>query len=132
MERRSPSTSSAAESFQPRKASRFKSERQTLTPTPAPQGIPKGPAGQILAGNLVERPNTRRSVVAPDPNGFDPALHEREVARQFYDKRNSLIQQRGGFLPSPEDIDNPLMEEKDGKIKRVSRFRAARLNASGV
>ncbi|KAL9094867.1 MAG: hypothetical protein Q9165_002816 [Trypethelium subeluteriae] len=127
VERGSPKHSSPGTS-RPAKASRFKSERQHS----APRANPTGPVGEILAGSLVERLPTKRATVAPGPDGFDPSLHEREVARQYYDTRNKLIQQQGGFTPSSDDIDNPLMEEKDGKIRKVSRFRAARLNASDV
>ncbi|KAF2239493.1 hypothetical protein EV356DRAFT_513807 [Viridothelium virens] len=114
VERGSPAHSSSGGS-QPAKASRFKGERQHS----APRASPTGPVGEILAGNLVERPPTKRATVAPDLDGFDPALHEREIARQYYDTRNRLIQQQGGFAPSPDDIDNPLMEEKDGKIRKL-------------
>ena len=123
---------SGLESSKPEHFSRFKRERQDTARTSASQTIPKAPVGQILAHDLVERPSTKRDAAAPDPQGFDSAIHERDVARQYYDKRNSLIQQQGGFMPSAEDIDNPLMEEKDGTVRRVSRFRAARLNASTV
>jgi len=40
-----------------------------------------------------------------------------------------MIRQQGGFKSADEvdDGEGPLMEERDGKVKKVSRFRAARM-----
>jgi len=45
-----------------------------------------------------------------------------------------MIQKNGGFLASERDKleeqeQGPLMEERDGRVRKVSRFRAARLGA---
>ena len=131
-ERKSALDNSTLASSESTRASRSKSGRQSPAQSSTPQEPPSGPKDQILASDLVERQSTRRPAAVADSDGFDPILHQREIARQYYDKRNQLIQQQGGFMPSSEEIESPLMEEKDGKIKKVSRFRAARLNASGI
>jgi unconventional prefoldin RPB5 interactor 1 len=66
------------------------------------------------------------------PDEFDPVVVNREVQTQYHKMRNKMIQQQGGFKPTEEEEDHPLMEEKNGKTKKVSRFRAARLKAEGA
>ncbi|KAI9666185.1 MAG: hypothetical protein M1821_004120 [Bathelium mastoideum] len=131
-ERKLSSRQAAAESSKPTKASRFKTERQNSAHSSAHKGTHEDSAGQTLVQDLVERQSTQSSAVAPELNSLDPALHKKEIARQYHDRRNELIQRQGGFMPFAEDIENPLMEEKDGKIRKVSRFRAARLGTSAV
>ncbi|KAM5450087.1 hypothetical protein MaudCBS49596_004461 [Microsporum audouinii] len=85
-----------------------------------------------LADVLVERTVHRDSVIPPDPDELDEAIHRREVASEFYKLRNHKIQQSGGFLQ--EDATEPLVpldtdensQSGQEEPKKVSRFKAAR------
>ncbi|KAF2193020.1 hypothetical protein K469DRAFT_715047 [Zopfia rhizophila CBS 207.26] len=123
------------------KVSRFKSSRATFA-QPASNGsssqtdltshsssMPQGPPGRTLATSVVEHAPDSSNTEAPDE--LDPALLNREVQVEYHKMRNRIIQKQGGFT-SKEDDEEPLMEEKDGKVKKVSRFRAARLKADGA
>ncbi|WPH02639.1 Hypothetical protein R9X50_00550400 [Acrodontium crateriforme] len=92
-----------------------------------PDDTPTGPAGRTLAETLVERP----SVAAPlaGPSEDDPVMQRRELAAEYYRRRNDMIKQQGGFKKDEDDEEEngELMEERDGKLKKVSRFRAARM-----
>jgi unconventional prefoldin RPB5 interactor 1 len=126
----------------PAKVSRFKSSRTraaqppiTMLPTPPvpePLPVPQGPKGQPLASTIVEHIAPMSAPHVPDE--FDPVVVNREVQTQYHKMRNKMIQQQGGFKPTEEEEeeDHPLMEEKNGKTKKVSRFRAARLKAEGA
>ncbi|KAF2009565.1 hypothetical protein BU24DRAFT_428458 [Aaosphaeria arxii CBS 175.79] len=124
----------------PAKVSRFKSARAgssqggfnslPMPPAPVEQAFPAGPEGRTLADSIVE--HDAHGTNAQPPDEFDPALIKREVQAEYHKMRNKMIQQQGGFTPSEEDTENPIVEEKDGKTKRVSRFKAARLKAEGL
>ncbi|ORY17429.1 Prefoldin subunit-domain-containing protein [Clohesyomyces aquaticus] len=127
-------------SSKPTKVSRFKSTRSShpqsgpkMVPAPdffnEPPPMPTGPPGRPLSDAVVEHPPNVSNIQPPDE--LDPALIDREVQTEYHKMRNKMIQQQGGFLPSEEDTHNPLMEEVDGKVKKVSRFRAARLRKDG-
>ncbi|KAF2098403.1 hypothetical protein NA57DRAFT_57557 [Rhizodiscina lignyota] len=90
---------------------------------------PEGPTGQTLSTEVIERPVREGAVAPPDETGTDPALLEQELAVANRRLLNRTVQKQGGFKPSAEDEENPLMEERDGKVRKVSRFKAARLNA---
>ncbi|KAH7381458.1 Prefoldin subunit-domain-containing protein [Phaeosphaeria sp. MPI-PUGE-AT-0046c] len=123
------------------KVSRFKSSRAGISPQPQvlptppmpePQAVPSGPAGRTLATTVVEH-DLSTTMSAPNaPDEFDPVTLNREIQTEYHKARNKFIQQQGGFTPTLEDEESPLMEEKDGKTKKVSRFLAARLKGSGV
>ncbi|EGD98160.1 hypothetical protein TESG_05546 [Trichophyton tonsurans CBS 112818] len=92
----------------------------------------KKPSNKPLADVLVERTVHRDSVVPPDPDELDEAIHRREVAEEFYKLRNHKIQQSGGFLQETAteslvslNADDHSQGEQE-KPKRVSRFKAAR------
>lgn len=93
---------------------------------------PHGPEGQVLSKEILERPTQSNNVLPPDESGMDPALLKQELAVENRRLFNKMVQQQGGFKPSPEDEDSPLMEERDGKVRKVSRFKAARINAGGI
>jgi unconventional prefoldin RPB5 interactor 1 len=123
----------------PTKVSRFKSARagasqpQQMLPTPPipePPAIPTGPAGRTLANKIVEHDPSTTEPNAPDE--FDPAVINREIQTEYNKARNKFIQQQGGFKPTEEDDESPIVEEKDGKTKKVSRFMAARLKGNGM
>jgi unconventional prefoldin RPB5 interactor 1 len=91
------------------------------------------PEGKITAETLVERPVTDEiSVLPPDPDEIDEEIHRKEVATEFYRRRNLKIQQSGGFLEDDdEDETNQLYEldENDKPVRKVSKFKAARLRS---
>ncbi|KAF2745315.1 hypothetical protein M011DRAFT_469692 [Sporormia fimetaria CBS 119925] len=122
----------------PAKVSRFKSSRTSAQPgvhvlpsppVPEPLPVPSGPKGRPIADTVVEHVNSSEPHI---PDEFDPVLVNREVQVQYHKMRNKMIQEQGGFKPTQEEEDYPLMEEKNGKPKKVSRFRAARLKADGA
>jgi unconventional prefoldin RPB5 interactor 1 len=120
------------------KLSRFKQAR--AAPTPADEqddeqddnttsgAPPTGPPGIPMADTLLERQPAKAK--APDPDGYDPLLARRELASEYYRRRNDMVREQGGFkVQKDEDEDlGDLMEERDdGQVKKVSRFKAARL-----
>ncbi|KAK4637232.1 uncharacterized protein CLAFUR5_00722 [Fulvia fulva] len=123
------------------KVSKFRSARSS--PAPSSGAIvtadeidnyrPSGPAGKIIADNLLERtPTMHKNVAAPSEDEPSDIMQRRELAAEYYRRRNDMIRQQGGFkAPAEEDGEEQLMEEReDGKLKKVSRFRAARIKPS--
>lgn len=92
-----------------------------------PRYTPEGPPGKTLASSVVERPVAEDCVSPPDDTGLDPMIFNQEVAVEYHRIRNRLIQKQGGFMPSEAESEEPLVEEINGKTKKVSRFKAARL-----
>jgi unconventional prefoldin RPB5 interactor 1 len=138
------SSPSAVTAHSGQKPSRFKTSQKPPAPSAAATSkhaarspdmapTPEGPPGQILADKLVERSSHSQDVLAPSADGSDPIMQRRELAEEYYRRRNDMIRQQGGFkAASSEDDDEEedqgeLMEERDGKLKKVSRFRAARI-----
>lgn len=139
VERSATQPGAAAAPSKPGKVSKFKSGRagaaqpSQMLPTPSvPQApaVPTGPSGRTLATTVVEHDPS--SVAVKEPDEFDPIDINREIQADYHKARNKFIQQQGGFKPTQEDLDSPLLEERDGKTKKVSRFMASRLNASGM
>ncbi|KAI5370474.1 putative prefoldin [Septoria linicola] len=97
--------------------------------SPPEDAAPEGPPGQTIAETLIERPTRAAGVVAPSADEQDPVMQRRELAEEYYRRRNNMIRQQGGFKadPSEDDEQGEMMEERDGKVKKVSRFRAARI-----
>jgi unconventional prefoldin RPB5 interactor 1 len=123
----------------PAKVSRFKSARagantppQMLPTPPVPEvpPVPSGPAGRTLANTITEHAPLPSEPQAPDE--FDAVLLNREIQAEYHKARNRFIQRQGGFKATEEDEESPIVEERDGKTKKVSRFMAARLKAEGV
>lgn len=107
------------------------SERSTsddIEDTPMGSEAPSGPPGMVIADQLMERA-PKHAVTAPSIDDPDALMQRRELATEYHRRRNEMIRQQGGFksTESEEEGLGPLMEEKDGKVKKVSRFRAARL-----
>ena len=94
-----------------------------------PQAPEKRPA-ETLAATIVEREVKERPT--SETSEFDTENLLREARLNYYDIRNRAIERQGGFMPSEEEEDNPLMEEHDGKVRKVSRFKAARLKKTNV
>jgi unconventional prefoldin RPB5 interactor 1 len=140
VERPTTGSSATAAPSKPAKVSRFKSGRsgasqpQRFLPNPAaipePQAVPSGPSGRTLAKTITEHDASSSEPNAPDE--FDAAVINREIQAEYNKARNRYIQQNDGFKPTQEDMESPMVEDKDGKTKKVSRFMAARLKGSGM
>jgi unconventional prefoldin RPB5 interactor 1 len=139
VERPVTDSSAAAAPSKSAKVSRFKSGRsgasqpmQVLPTPPIPEApaVPTGPAGRTLAKTIMEHDASTAEPSAPDE--FDPAVINREIQTEYHKARNRYIQQNDGFKPTQEDIESPMVEERDGKTKKVSRFMAARLKGGGL
>jgi unconventional prefoldin RPB5 interactor 1 len=126
----------------PRKPSKFKAARdavpQTLYP-PSPSTLPPisdpeptGPLNKTHADSIIERATTTKPN-APTPDDFDDAMHRQEIAGEYYKIRNRMIQRQGGFVGEGaaenygEEITPLPMVDEDGKERKISRFKAARL-----
>ena len=82
-----------------------------------------------LRTTLLER-TAESKAAAPSPDDPDTIAQRRELAEAYYSRRNDMIRQQGGFKATAmeEDEDGQLMEETaDGRVKKVSRFKAARI-----
>ncbi|KAF1911986.1 Prefoldin subunit-domain-containing protein [Ampelomyces quisqualis] len=139
MERSGDGVEPAISSGRRAKVSRFKSTRPTTsrplsvlaTPSTAEPGVvPTGPTGRTLASTIVEHGASSSEPQAPDE--FERALLTREIQSEYHKARNRMIQQQGGFEAEDEDGERPIVEERDGKTKKVSRFLAGRLKGDGV
>ncbi|KAB2574789.1 Udp-galactose transporter like protein [Lasiodiplodia theobromae] len=102
-----------------------------------PRRTPTGPPNATLASTIVERDHNAANPSAPDPDGLDPATLSQEALTSYHKLRAKMIQrQEGGFVrPSLEEQEatggEPLVEEReDGSVRKVSRFRAARVRAA--
>ncbi|KAK5109999.1 hypothetical protein LTR62_006366 [Meristemomyces frigidus] len=121
------------------KSSRFKKARsETTAPTSNTTGAPNedldapfGPPGRTLSEILVERPPTSNPNTAPSLEDNDALSDRRALAAEYYRRRNEIVRQQGGFKTEvAEDEDEEmgeLYEERDGKVRRVSRFMAGRI-----
>lgn len=150
---RNPSTtgtdSSASSITQPKKVSRFKAAREATPQTPLFQSPetnllsapptnaePALLTNEVMSPAVIERPDPPNSgkARAPDRYDFDEALHKQEIASEYYKSRNRMIQRQGGFIREGEDENYgestaplPTVDEETSKVKKISRFKAARL-----
>lgn len=123
-------TAPAAE--KPATTSRFKAARSATAFEEEDTTSGEG-EGPILANTLVERP-TSRPTHAPSVDTHDPVTARRELAADYYRRRNEMIREQGGFkVPTGNEDEGvgELMEERDGRVKKVSRFKAARIGGGG-
>ena len=130
-----------------RKPSKFKAAREAMPQTPllppsptslltpqAPIDKPKSmpPRNKILADSIVEH-DIKTKPNLPDSDGLDEATHRQEIAGEYYKLRNRMIQRQGGFVGEGaaenygEAISPLPVIDEDGREKKISRFRAARL-----
>lgn len=99
-------------------------------PTKVAKTDPEADTG-VMAETLVERTTSSAQTTEPGAED-DQIVARRELAAEYYRRRNDMIKQQGGFKATSDDADEDdeygqLMEERDGKLKKVSRFKAARL-----
>lgn len=132
---RAPATQPQARAVPAERVSRFKAARSApqldadTADGAADEEPPTGPAGVPMADKLMERTPAAAPAQAPDAEGYDPLLARRELAADYYRRRNNMIKEQGGFKSTGDQSEGlgELMEERDGKVKKVSRFKAARL-----
>jgi len=132
----------------PTKPSRFRAARSTQAqtslfpppmeyPSPNPDPItPSGPPHKTLSSTIIERPSPTSSHAPPPPDDtdFDVALQTRQIALEHHALRNKVIHDQGGYVQGGE-LENwgdeyvaPEIEDpRTGEVRRVSRFRAARM-----
>ena len=137
-----------------KKVSRFRAARSSNPQTPmlAPDSInpnnptskstenkrpESGPIGKIYEPTIIEHPTSKSDALPPsgtsDIFGIDNAMHQREIATEYHQLRNRLIQRQGGFVGEGEqnnwgDATAPLdVEDENGNMRKVSRFKAARM-----
>ena len=93
-------------------------------------GEPTPPTDAIMSSTLKERMPARPTTSAPSLDDPGAVAQRRELAAEYYRRRNDMVKQQGGFKGTDEEEElGELMEERDGKVKKVSRFKAARLKS---
>lgn len=96
--------------------------------------LPSYPAGVAITESNPYTPSpsieTNSSTIAVEPDGLDASLLHQQVATNYYQMRNRLIQRQGGFLASAEEESSGgwVRLDEGGGGKKVSRFKAARLS----
>ncbi|EMC99658.1 hypothetical protein BAUCODRAFT_119233 [Baudoinia panamericana UAMH 10762] len=113
----------------PAKATRSKKTRAVPADDADADSTASYQAGQTLADTLVERPTPAKPNLASSMHSLDPVAERRQLAEEYYRRRNDIVRQQGGFeadLDEDEEL-GELMEVRDGKVKKVSRFKAARI-----
>lgn len=133
IERQPQSSSSKQPPSNPsKKPSRFKSGRNATVSNQQDGTVltsfTEGPI-ETHSQTVIERQATSRRPKSPDLNELDEDLHKREIAKEYYDKRNNMIQRQGGFMSNSNEEDRAIvpLPEEDGGPKKMSRFKAARL-----
>ncbi|KAI4731323.1 hypothetical protein E4T49_00847 [Aureobasidium sp. EXF-10728] len=130
VERASSRAQATAEPTKPTKVSRFKQNRAAASEPTQPEPASNQVSDSVISDKIVEKPATPSSTArAPEQvDELDPELQQRQLASEYYRLRNNIIRQQGGFKETEEEKDDPLMEQfPDGKLKKVSRFKAARM-----
>lgn len=87
--------------------------------------IPTGPPGKPLATTIVEHDVTRDETTHDEPDDCDPQMLYQQAATEYHRVRNAKIQQQGGFLRESEH--ELVLTDANGKPRKMSRFKAARL-----
>ena len=139
---RSPTTSTDPTSQKgpgpAKKMFRFKSDRASQSTSDTAAAPPSKPApsstdGRIFSNSILEN-ETSTSTPAPDPVKIDETLQQRQMATEYHRLRTKMIQQQGGFVGdgSGDNYGEPtapleVIDEDTGKVKKISRFKAARL-----
>ena len=90
--------------------------------TKRPKQLPKNLEGKVH-GNIVEQPMQETGQDVAEPDEYDPALIQQQVAIDLRRHRNKSIYQSGGFTQHSDHHEKPI----DDKGRKVSRFKAARV-----
>ena len=89
----------------------------------SPREVPTGPPVETHSKIVIERAPSATVQPPIEPDEFDPALMQQQIATDYHRLRNRMIQQNGGFVERGESED----EEEAGTKPVMSRFKAARL-----
>ena len=100
---------------------------QPITDTPDKKPSPQPPEDRILADKLVERHTPEQPANPPEPDELDESIHRKEIASEFYQMRNKMIREQGGFVDDEDDEPEMVPIETEEAPKRVSKFKAARM-----
>lgn len=135
MERTPPHASSSQIDPNTRAVNESDSEfKRTHHVDPTTSSHRAAPDNTPLRTTLVERtPATiATEASAPSLEDADTITARRELAEAYYSKRNDIIRRQGGFMTGAEELEErDLMEEgDDGRVRKVSRFRTARISGS--
>lgn len=100
--------------------------------TPAVESIPLSspqPPSGPHAATVIERPYSTSTAAPTEPDHLDPSLLQQQVATEYHNMRNRMIQRQGGFLASAaeEANDGHMALEEEGGERKMSRFKAAKL-----
>jgi unconventional prefoldin RPB5 interactor 1 len=130
-----------------KKLSRFKATREATPQTPLlpPSPLSQSPEQQpemksqmgsnskrTHADSIMERDITARPK-PPDADDIDEEVHRQQIASEYYKIRNRMIQRQGGFVGGGaaenygDEVTQLPMVDENGKEKKISRFKAARL-----
>lgn len=93
-----------------------------------PLSSPQPPAGPHAA-TVIERPYSTSTAAPTEPDDLDPSLLRQQVATEYHNVRNRMIQRQGGFLASAaEEANNGHVAlDEEGGERKISRFKAAKL-----
>ena len=115
--------------------SSFQSSRPVKVSTVEARTLPREISDRIMSNTIMERslPARLQEAKSPEPSEIDLDLHRRQIADDYYKVRNRRIYRQGGFVGEGEE-DNygeataPIaqIDNKTGKVRKVSRFKAAR------
>lgn len=108
----------------PAKPSEPKQFSQPISDVIESPSAPRPPEDKVLADKLVEREN-KAPAAPPEPDELDDKLHRKEIATEFYQMRNRMIQRNGGFVN--DDEQETVRIESEERPRRISKFRAARM-----
>ena len=127
------------------KLSRFKAQISAAPPKPT---SPTPPTDRLIASSVLERA-TPSSSAPPDPNGIDDEMRQKQMALEYHRLKNRQIHhQQGGYVKQHglvddrreevvaddddgfdegDDNDWYTKDEETGTVRKLSKFKAARL-----
>ncbi|KAK8234050.1 Prefoldin subunit-domain-containing protein [Phyllosticta capitalensis] len=128
-----PSLQQQEEAAPKKRQSRFKSARAAASDSdPALPHTPTPPTNATIASNILERPpSVTRAPPSAEDAAIDPATLSSELMSEYHRARNRLIaRQPGGFMAREGEATEGV-EREDGRVRKVSRFKAARVRGPG-
>ncbi|KAK8189804.1 Prefoldin subunit-domain-containing protein [Phyllosticta capitalensis] len=143
-----PSLQQQEEAAPKKRQSRFKSARAAASDSdPALPHTPTPPTNATIASNILERPpSVTRAPPSAEDAAIDPATLSSELMSEYHRARNRLIaRQPGGFMAREGEATEGVVgkdgegagaedlyeEREDGRVRKVSRFKAARVRGPG-
>ena len=126
----------------PKKMSRFKQDKHAAVQSPTTRSAAQKIAHPrpLVAPTVLERPPSSDPALyePPDPDCIDDEMHRRELALEYHKLRNRRIHDQGGYVQhldedgDEEDFDDAMqdygvVDHETGQVRKVSRFKAARV-----